>query len=164
MVNFKLSTMKRIGLVSDTHGLLDERVFEHFINCDEVWHAGDIGSFEVYKSLCNFKPTRAVWGNIDAYDLRAEIPQHNKFMCENVSVWLTHIGGYPGKYDKTVKEELMINSPKLFVCGHSHILRVKYDSDLEMLCINPGAAGKYGFHNVQTIVRFEIDGDSVQNL
>jgi putative phosphoesterase len=156
--------MTRIGLLSDTHGMLDERVFEHFANCDEIWHAGDIGSLEVINKLQEFKPLRAVWGNIDSYELRTLWPQHNRFMCEGVKVWLTHIGGYPGKYDSLVRPAIYQQPPKLFVCGHSHILKVQFDKTLQLLYINPGAAGKYGFHKVQTLIRFEIDGVAIQNL
>jgi putative phosphoesterase len=156
--------MKRIGLLSDTHGLLDERIFEHFATCDEVWHCGDIGSLEVANKLLKFKPLRAVWGNIDGYEIRTQFPQHNRFMCEGVKVWMTHIGGYPGKYDAAVRPDIYRQPPKLFVCGHSHILKVKYDKTLDLLHINPGAAGKYGFHLVQTLVRFEIDGEKIQQL
>lgn len=156
--------MKKIGILSDTHGMLDERVFEHFALCDEVWHAGDIGSLEVLNKLQAFKPLRAVWGNIDGHDIRILLPQHNRFMCEDVKVWLTHIGGYPGKYDALVRPEIFRQPPDLFVCGHSHILKVQYDKMLKLLHINPGAAGKYGFHKVQTLIRFEIDGEKIQNL
>lgn len=156
--------MTRIGLLSDTHGMLDERIFEHFSNCDEIWHAGDIGSPALLDKLIVFKPTRAVWGNIDGHDLRARLPRHNRFRIEGITVWLTHIGGYPGKYDPLVKPDIFFNPPKLFICGHSHILKVKYDRQLQLLHINPGAAGKYGFHTVQTLVRFEIDGEDISNL
>ena len=156
--------MKKIGILSDTHGMLDERVFEHFALCDEVWHAGDIGSLEVLNKLQAFKPLRAVWGNIDGHDIRVLLPQHNRFMCEDVKVWLTHIGGYPGKYDALVRPEIFRQPPDLFVCGHSHILKVQYDKMLKLLHINPGAAGKYGFHKVQTLIRFVIDGEKIQNL
>lgn len=156
--------MKRIGLLSDTHAMLDERIFEHFASCDEIWHAGDIGSLEVVNKLQDFKPLRAVWGNIDGYEIRTLFPQHNRFVCEGVKVWLTHIGGYPGKYDPMVRPAIFQQPPKLFICGHSHILKVKYDKNLDLLHINPGAAGKQGFHKVQTLVRFEIDGDKIQNL
>lgn len=156
--------MKKIGILSDTHGMLDERVFEHFALCDEVWHAGDIGSLEVLNKLQAFKPLRAVWGNVDGHDIRILLPQHNRFMCEDVKVWLTHIGGYPGKYDALVRPEIFRQPPDLFVCGHSHILKVQYDKMLKLLHINPGAAGKYGFHKVQTLIRFEIDGEKIQNL
>jgi len=156
--------MTRIGILSDTHGMLDDRVLEHFANCDEVWHCGDWGSLDVVNKLQAFKPLRGVWGNIDSYEIRSIFPQHNRFMCEGVKVWLTHIGGYPGKYDPLVRPAIFQQPPKLFVCGHSHILKVKYDKPLDLLHINPGAAGKYGFHKVQTIVRFEIDGEKIQNL
>lgn len=156
--------MTKIGLLSDTHGLLDKRVFEHFANCDEIWHAGDWGSLDLVNKLRNFKPLRGVWGNIDGYEIRTLLPEHNKFMCENVKVWITHIGGYPGKYDSKVKPEIFRNPPKLFISGHSHILKVKYDRTLDLLHINPGAAGKYGFHTVQTLLRFEINDTNIQNL
>ncbi len=156
--------MKKIGILSDTHALLDERVFLHFENVDEIWHAGDWGSMEVVNKLRAFKPVRGVWGNIDGHDIRTVFPKNLRFHCEEVDVWLTHIGGYPGKYDASVKPEIFNNPPKLFVCGHSHILKIKYDPKLELLHINPGAAGSYGFHQVQTLVRLEIDGDKMQNL
>jgi putative phosphoesterase len=156
--------MVRIGLLSDTHGMLDDRIFEHFVDCDEVWHAGDCGSMELVNSLSAFKPFRGVWGNVDGYDVRAVLAQHSKFTIEGVKVWLTHIGGYPGKYDALVRPDIYRNSPDLFVCGHSHILKVQYDKSLGLLHINPGAAGKYGFHKVQTLVRFEIEGTKIQNL
>lgn len=156
--------MTRIGLLSDTHGLLDERVFEHFASCNEIWHAGDWGSMEVVERLQSFKPLRGVWGNIDGQDIRRMFPRHNRFRCENVDVWLTHIGGYPGKYDPAVKPDIFLHPPKLFVSGHSHILKVKYDRDLGLLHINPGAAGKYGFHLVQTLVRFVINDTDIQDL
>lgn len=156
--------MKRIGLLSDTHGILDERVFEYFANCDEVWHAGDWGSLDVVNQLLAFKPVRGVWGNIDGQEIRKIFPQHNRFTCEDVTVWLTHIGGYPGKYDPLVRPAIFQHPPKLFISGHSHILKVKYDRTLNLLHINPGAAGKYGFHQVQTLVRFEIDKDKIQEL
>ena len=156
--------MTRIGLLSDTHGLLDDRIFEHFAECDEVWHAGDWGSLEVVNKLQAFKPLRGVWGNIDGYEIRQQFPQHNRFRCENVKVWLTHIGGYPGKYDSSVRPGIFQQPPKLFICGHSHILKVQFDKNLDLLHINPGAAGKYGFHKIQTLIRFEINGEKIQNL
>ncbi len=156
--------MKKIGILSDTHALLDERVFLHFENVDEIWHAGDWGSMEVVNKLKAFKPVRGVWGNIDGHDIRTIFSKNLRFQCEEVDVWLTHIGGYPGKYDASVKQKIFNNPPKLFVCGHSHILKVKYDPTLELLHINPGAAGRYGFHQVQTLIRLEIDGDKMQNL
>lgn len=156
--------MKKIGLLSDTHAYLDKRIFEYFKDCDEIWHAGDWGSLEVVNHLKEFKPVRGVWGNIDGYEIRKIFPQNNRFMCEEVDVWLTHIGGYPGKYDTLVTPEIFKNPPKLFVTGHSHILKVKYDKTLDLLHINPGAAGKYGFHQVQTLVRFQIDKDQIKEL
>ena len=156
--------MTGIGILSDTHGMLDDRILEHFANCDEVWHAGDWGSMDVVNKLRAFKPLRGVWGNIDSHDIRSIFPQHNRFMCEGVKVWLTHIGGYPGKYDQLVRPDIFMQPPNLFVCGHSHILKVQNDRALKLLHINPGAAGKYGFHKVQTLVRFEIDGENIQNL
>lgn len=156
--------MKRIGLLSDTHGLLDERVFGYFADCDEVWHAGDWGSPEVVHRLQAFKPLRGVWGNIDGHELRRLFPQHNRFRCEDVKVWMTHIGGYPGKYDASVKPDLFRQPPDLFISGHSHILKVQYDRNLNLLHINPGAAGKYGWHTVQTLVRFVIDGREIKDL
>ncbi|MFV0391474.1 MAG: metallophosphoesterase family protein [Paludibacteraceae bacterium] len=156
--------MKKIGLISDTHGLLDERIFSHFKNEDEIWHAGDWGSMDVVNKLQKFKPLRGVWGNIDGQNIRMMFPKNLRFFCEKVDVWLTHIGGYPGKYDASVKHEIVNNPPKLFVCGHSHILKVKYDKTLDLLHINPGAAGKYGFQQVQTLVRFVIDGSDIRDL
>jgi uncharacterized protein len=156
--------MTKIGLLSDTHGMLDDRIFQHFKDCDEVWHCGDWGSLDVANQLIKFKPLRGVWGNIDGYEIRNTFPQHNRFMCESVKVWMTHIGGYPGKYDALVRPAIYQQPPKLFICGHSHILKVQYDKNLDLLHINPGAAGKYGFHKVQTLVRFEIDAEKIQNL
>ena len=156
--------MKKIGLLSDTHGFLDDKVFEHFKDCDEVWHAGDIGTVEVADRLAAFKPLRAVYGNIDGDKLRVMFKQHARWMCEGVDVWMTHIGGYPGKYAREVKPEIFMHPPKLFISGHSHILKVMYDKKLGTLHINPGAEGKYGFHNVRTLVRFEIDGTDIRNL
>ncbi len=156
--------MKKIGILADTHGMLDERIFNHFENVDEIWHAGDWGSMEVVNKLQAFKPVRGVYGNIDGQDIRMIFPKHLRFRCEDVDVWLTHIGGYPGKYDANVKPEIFTNPPKLFVCGHSHILKVQYDKTLDLLHINSGSAGKYGFHQVQTLIRFEIDGSNIQNL
>ena len=156
--------MKKIGLLSDTHGFLDDKVFEHFKDCDEVWHAGDIGTVEVADRLAAFKPLRAVYGNIDGDKLRVMFKQHERWMCEGVDGWMTHIGGYPGKYAREVKPEIFMHPPKLFISGHSHILKVMYDKKLGTLHINPGAEGKYGFHNVRTLVRFEIDGTDIRNL
>lgn len=156
--------MTRIGLLSDTHAYLDNRIFQHFEDCDEIWHAGDIGSLEVANQLQKFKPLRAVYGNIDGYEIRHLFPQHNRFLCENVSVWLTHIGGYPKRYAKEVIPDIFKNPPQLFVCGHSHILKVMFDKTLNMLCLNPGSAGQYGTQLVSTLLRIEIDNSNIQNL
>ena len=131
---------------------------------DEVWHAGDIGSLVVTDTIKNSKPLRAVYGNIDDDKARMEFPLHNRFWCEGVAVWITHIGGYPGKYNQAVREELRNNPPQLFICGHSHILKVQFDKSLNLLHMNPGAAGVSGFHQIRTMLRFEIDGDKIQNL
>ena len=156
--------MKRIGVLSDTHGLLDDRIFEHFSQVDEIWHTGDWGSMEVVNRLQKFKSVFFFFKQKTAYEIRGIFPKHNRFMCEEVDVWLTHIGGYPGKYDANVRPEIFIHPPKLFVCGHSHILKVQYDHSLELLHINSGAAGKYGFHQVQTLIRLDIDGSKIENL
>ena len=156
--------MKRIGLLSDTHSFLDPAVFKYFENCDEVWHAGDIGDVEVLDQLKSFKKTRAVYGNIDSHIIRKECPLHQRFMCEEVDVWITHIGGYPKRYSPPIRKEIKTNPPKLFITGHSHILKVMYDKDLSLLHMNPGAAGKHGFHQVKTILRFVIDGKEIKDL
>lgn len=159
-----LCSMKKIGIISDTHGYIDERIYKYFAECDEIWHAGDWGSLETIDELLKFKPVRGVFGNIDDYNVRAVYPENNRFKCEDVDVWLTHIGGYPDHYDVKVKPEIFKNPPKLFISGHSHILKVIYDKKLELLHINPGAAGKKGWHKVSTIIRLEINGKDIQNL
>ena len=156
--------MKKILLLSDTHSHLDEKILKYVNLADEVWHAGDIGELHVTDSLKKLKPLRAVYGNIDNAEARMEFPLNNRFMCESVDVLMTHIGGYPGKYNAAIREELMQNPPKLFICGHSHILKVIFDKKLNLLHMNPGAAGISGFHQVRTMLRFEIDGDKIQNL
>ncbi len=156
--------MRKIGLLSDTHGYWDDKYCQYFAGCDELWHAGDIGGNEVAERLAAFKPLRAVYGNIDGHQTRIIYPKYQRFMCEGVDVWLTHIGGYPGKYAPEVKPAIYENPPKLFVCGHSHILKVTYDKRHQILCMNPGAAGKYGFHAVRTLLRFEISGEEIRNL
>ncbi len=156
--------MTVIGILSDTHGLLDERVFEHFRDVDEIWHAGDIGSFEVLQRLREFKPTRAVYGNCDSSDVRYSLDEFYRFRVEDVEVLLTHIGGSPGRYNPLAARKLYTNPPQLFVCGHSHILKVQYDSTLRMLYLNPGAAGKYGFHTVQTLLRLTISEHDIKDL
>mgnify|MGYP003110106044 FL=1 len=156
--------MKKILLLSDTHSYIDEKIINYVKQADEVWHAGDIGALEVTDILKKYKPLRAVFGNIDGAEARKEFPLHNRFMCENVDVWITHIGGYPGKYSPAVKEEIYKNPPKIFISGHSHILKVMPDKTTGLLHMNPGAVGKHGFHKVRTMLRFEIDKDNIQNL
>ena len=156
--------MKRIGLLSDTHSYLHPKVFEHFLECDEIWHAGDIGNTSIIDALAKFKPTRAVYGNIDGKEIRKMCPKNQRFMCEEIDVWITHIGGYPNKYSPNVRQLIKKNPPKLFISGHSHILKVMYDKNLDLLHINPGAAGKYGIHKVITMVRFNIEGKKIKDL
>jgi putative phosphoesterase len=156
--------MKTIGLLSDTHGYWDEKFAHYFSACDEIWHAGDIGSEAVLHHLEALKPLRAVHGNIDDHRIRAACPRVLRFQIEEVDVLLTHIGGYPGQYAAGIRAALLAHPPKLFVCGHSHILKIIYDKQLEMLCVNPGAAGKSGFHQVRTLLRFVVDGDAVRDM
>ena len=156
--------MKKILLLSDTHSHLDDTILKYVNQADEVWHAGDIGDLTVTDTLKKLKPLRAVYGNIDDDKARMEFPLNNRFMCEGVEVWITHIGGYPGKYNQAVRDELKTNPPKLFICGHSHILKVQFDKTLNLLHMNPGACGMYGFHQVRTMLRFEIDGEKIQKL
>lgn len=155
----------KIGLLSDTHGFLDSRVFEYFADVDEIWHGGDIGSVEIIDTLNEFKPSRIVYGNIDDTEVRTASDFMLRFKCEEVSVLMTHIGGKPGRYSQTLYEELEKNgAPTLFVCGHSHILLVKMDQRHKMLWMNPGACGNKGFHKVKTLLRFEINGSKIENL
>ena len=156
--------MKKILLLSDTHSFIDEQILKFVKQADEVWHAGDIGSLTVTDSIKKLKPLRAVYGNIDDKDARAEFPLDNKFVVDGVSVWITHIGGYPNKYHQRIKKELKNNTPQLFICGHSHILKVQYDNKLNLLHLNPGAAGKHGFHKVRTMLRFEIVKGEIKNM
>lgn len=156
--------MKRIGLLSDTHGYVDPKIYDYFKEVDEVWHAGDIGSMEVLDELRKFKPLRVVWGNIDDHHIRKETAEFARFWVEDIEVLMTHIGGKPGKYSKPAFEELEKRSPKIFVCGHSHILLVQMDKRYNMLWMNPGACGYKGFHQVKTLLRFNIDGDKIENL
>ena len=158
-----LYRMTRIGLISDTHGYLDESVFEHFNNCDEVWHGGDFGEGGLAKRIKEKKSLKGVYGNIDSDDIRAEFPEQLIFMCEDVKVMIRHIGGYPPKYNPETKRELLIHQPQLFVAGHSHILKVMYDDKLQCLHMNPGAAGKHGWHKIRTIIRFAIDGKNIRD-
>jgi putative phosphoesterase len=156
--------LKKILLLSDTHSHIDETMLKYIQLADEVWHAGDIGNLAVTDTIKKIKPLRAVFGNIDDAKARLEFPLHNRFMCEKVSVWITHIGGYPGKYNPEIRDELKRNPPQLFICGHSHILKVQYDKNLNFLHMNPGACGKSGFHTVRTMLRFVIDDDKIKDL
>jgi putative phosphoesterase len=156
--------MKKIGLLSDTHSALDPTIFEHFSDVDEIWHAGDIGDAEVVDRLEAFKPLRAVYGNIDTPELRSRFPEDLRFTIEGLDVWMTHIGGYPGRYNKRVRESLKKSPPGLFICGHSHILKIMPDKTHGLLHINPGACGNHGFHQVRTIVRFAIEDGKVEKL
>ena len=156
--------MKKILLLSDTHSYIDAQILKFVKQADEVWHAGDIGDLNVTDTIKKLKPLRAVYGNIDDKDARAEFPLDNKFEVEGVSVWITHIGGYPNKYNPRVRELLQQNTPKVFISGHSHILKVQFDKKLNLLHINPGAAGKDGFHKVRTMVRFELVNTEIKNM
>ena len=156
--------MKRIGLISDTHGFLDERVYEYFKDCDEIWHAGDIGTIELADELEAFRPLKAVYGNIDNGELRARYPLNLRFECEGLDVLMTHIGGYPNRYNQRIRPIINENPPKLFITGHSHILKIMPDKKLSLLHINPGAAGNHGFHKIKTIVRFAIEMGQIKDL
>ena len=156
--------MKRIGLMSDTHGFIDPKIYTYFAEVDEIWHAGDVGTIEVIDELRKFKPLKGVYGNIDDYNIRKEFPEFIRFLCEDVEVLITHIGGRPGKFSQATVEELKKGVPKLFICGHSHILLVKMDPNYKMLCMNPGACGVKGFHDVKTLLRFSITGDRIHDL
>lgn len=154
----------KIGIISDTHGVFDNKLRNFLSDVDEIWHAGDFGSVEVADAIAAFKPVKAVYGNIDGADVRLMYPRFQRFYCEGVDVLMTHIGGYPGRYDTAIRETLYGNPPQLFVCGHSHILKIMYDKKLNFLCINPGAAGKSGFHQVRTAVRLDIADGNMSNL
>jgi len=156
--------VKRIGLLSDTHSYWDDRYGQYFEECDEIWHAGDIGSVELADRLAALKPLRAVVGNCDGGDLRRMFPVRLRWTCEGADVLMTHIGGYPGRYDRSIINQLLTRPPKLFICGHSHILKVQYDPRLQLLHINPGAAGLQGWHQVRTLVRFTIDAGEFRDL
>ena len=160
--------MTRIGLISDTHGYLDEAVFKHFEHCDEIWHAGDFGSIEIVNRLkgatvLNRGTLRGVFGNIDGQDIRTEFPEQLLFTCEEVKVMIRHIGGSSPRYNPETRKELLLHQPQLFISGHSHILKVIYDDKLKCLHINPGAAGKQGWHKMRTIIRLVIDGKEMKN-
>jgi len=156
--------MQKILLLSDTHSYIDDDVLKYVKQADEIWHAGDIGDLSVTDAIKKHKPLRAVYGNIDDSRIRAEFPLHNRFNCEDINVWITHIGGYPPKYNGRVREKLIRNPPDLFICGHSHILKVIPDKKINLLHMNPGAIGKHGFHKVRTMLRFIIDGKDIKNL
>ena len=156
--------MKKILLLSDTHGYIDNDILKYVRQADEIWHAGDIGDLKVTDEIKKLKPLRAVFGNIDGSKARTEFPEHDRFMCEGVDVWMTHIGGYPNRYDKRIRDSIKKDPPKLFICGHSHILKVMNDKKLELLHMNPGAIGKYGFQKVRTMLRFVIDGKNIKDL
>ncbi|WP_291120205.1 MULTISPECIES: metallophosphoesterase [Empedobacter] len=156
--------MKKILLLSDTHSYIDDRILEYAQQADEIWHAGDIGDISVTDKLAEIKPLRAVYGNIDDNKARAEFPLNNRFTLEGVDVWITHIGGYPGKYNPAIRKEITENPPKLFICGHSHILKVMPDKQLGLIHMNPGAVGKHGFQKVRTMLRFELNEGKIENL
>ncbi len=156
--------MTRIGLLSDTHGHVEPAIVNFFRDCDEIWHAGDIGNLNTADAFASQKPFRAVYGNIDNHEVRREYPKHLRFLCEQVDVWITHIGGYPTRYDKRILSEIYRNPPRLFICGHSHITKIMNDNKLGLLYINPGAAGNFGLHKIKTAVRFQIDGDEIKEL
>jgi len=156
--------LKKIGILSGTHGYFDTSLGKFFKDCDEIWHAGDIGSLEVIDNIKRLKPLRAVYGNIDGHEIRQSFGENLRFWCEDVEVWITHIAGYPGRYNREIKETLKRKAPGLFICGHSHILKVMYDKDFDFLYINPGAAGKFGLHKMRTAVRLVISGKEMKDL
>ncbi|MFA7616532.1 MAG: metallophosphoesterase family protein [Moheibacter sp.] len=154
----------KILLLSDTHSYIDQRILDYASAADEVWHAGDIGDLKVTDELSKVCRLRAVYGNIDNAEIRKEFPLNNRFLVDNTDVWITHIGGYPGKYSQPVRVEINSNPPKIFVCGHSHILKVMFDKKLNLLHLNPGACGIYGFHQIRTMLRFEINFDKIEKM
>jgi len=155
--------MKRIGLLSDTHNFLDENIFRHFEQCHEIWHAGDFGTIEIAEKIKAFRPLRGVYGNIDGQDVRSVYPEKLRWTCEGVEVFMTHIGGSPPKYNAAVRQELIALPPQLFICGHSHILKILYDEKLQFLFMNPGAAGSQGWHKIRTLIRFTISGKEMKD-
>jgi putative phosphoesterase len=157
--------MIKIGLLSDTHGYLDSRILDYVTDCDEIWHAGDVGSIRIIEKLQTIAPVEAVFGNIDGSDIRSLFPKQLRFHRESIDFWMTHIGGSPGRYNQTVRDEIKTNPPDVFICGHSHILKIVRDKKHDnMLFINPGAAGKRGFHEYRTCVRFEIEAKKIKNM
>ena len=156
--------MTKILLLSDTHGHMDGTILKYAAQADEIWHAGDIGTLKVTDSLKALKPVRGVYGNIDDHIIQKEFPEHNRFKCEDVDVWITHIGGYPGNYNIRIRDDIKKNPPRLFITGHSHILKVMNDKKLNLLHMNPGACGKQGFHHIRTMLRFVINGNQISDL
>ena len=155
--------MTRIGIISDTHSFLDESVFTHFEQCDEIWHAGDFGNSLIAEQIKKHKPLRGVYGNIDGQDIRNHFPEQLIFTCENVNIMIRHIGGSPPTYNPETRKELAMHRPQLFICGHSHILKIMFDAKINCLHINPGAAGKQGWHKTRTIVRLSIEGNNMKD-
>ena len=156
--------MKKILLLSDTHGHVDDHIMKYVKESDEVWHAGDIGTTQVTDTISNLKPLRAVFGNIDNHELRLSFPDELLFECEDMNIYMTHIGGRPGRYSKGISEKIKSLKPKIFICGHSHILKIQFDKVNQLLFINPGAIGKHGFHKVRTMVRFVVDKSDIKNM
>ena len=157
--------MVKIGLISDTHGYLDEQIFDYCSDCDQIWHAGDFGSVDLANKLQDIAPLKGVYGNIDGDDIRSEFPLHQRFKCEGIDIWITHIGGNPGRYCLPIREEMENNPPEIFICGHSHMLKIARDKDYNnLLFINPGAAGKQGFHQERTMLRFKIEQEGIKNI
>ncbi|MCW3076344.1 MAG: calcineurin-like phosphoesterase superfamily domain protein [Bacteroidetes bacterium] len=156
--------MKKILLISDTHNFLDPKLLKHIEQADEVWHGGDIGTISICDTIEKIKPLNAVFGNVDGQDIRSTYPENLMFNCEDLKVLITHIGGYPGKYSSRIKNLITEHKPGLFICGHSHILKVMFDKENNLLHINPGACGVHGFHKVKTAVRFEVDKKEIKNL
>jgi len=155
----------KIGLISDTHNYLDPQTLDYFADCDQIWHAGDFGTIKIADQLKEVAPLVGVYGNIDGQDIRCEYPLHQRFICEGVDVWMTHIGGIPGRYCIPIRQEIENNTPELFICGHSHILKVARDQNMnKMLYMNPGAAGRHGFQSERTIMRFSIDTGKIENV
>ena len=157
--------MTRIGLISDTHGYLDNKVVNHFSQCHEIWHVGDFGNIGIAEELTKSTglPLKGVYGNIDGYDIRSVYPENMMWKCEEIKVYMQHIGGYPGKYAPGIKDKLINNGIKLFISGHSHILKIIYDDKLQCLHMNPGAAGNQGWHKIRTVIRFTIDGSNIKD-
>ena len=156
--------MKKILLLSDTHGHVDDHIMKYVKESDEVWHAGDIGTTQVTDTISNLKPLRAVFGNIDNHELRLSFPEELLFECEDMNIYMTHIGGRPGRYSKGISEKIRSLKPEIFICGHSHILKIQFDKVNQLMFINPGAIGKHGFHKVRTMVRFVIDKSDIKNM